>query len=130
MLLDVRLGLAAWLAAAAHEIPQELGDFGILIHGGWQRRRALLFNLLSGLTFLVGGLVAYAASGTIDVILLVPFAAGNFIYIGATDLVPEVNRHRNAAVNLIHFVSFVSGILLLWGCLLYTSDAADDNRLV
>ena len=115
MLLDVRLGFTAWLAAAAHEIPQELGDFGILIHGGWQRRRALLFNLLSGLTFLVGGLVAYAVSGTIDATLLVPFAAGNFIYIGASDLVPEVNRHRNATVNLIHFVSFVSGVLLLWG---------------
>lgn len=115
MLLDVRLGFAAWLAAAAHEVPQELGDFAILIHGGWQRRRALLFNLLSGLTFLVGGLVAYAASGAFDVTLLVPFAAGNFIYIGASDLVPEVNRHRNAMVNLIHYVSFVSGVILLWG---------------
>ncbi len=114
MLLDLQLGLAAWLAAAAHEIPQELGDFGILIHGGWKRGRALLFNLLSGLTFLAGGLVAYAASGTIDVTLLVPFAAGNFIYIGASDLVPEMNRHRNAALNLVHFASFVSGVLLLW----------------
>ena len=56
-LVDVRLGLTAWLAAAAHEVPQELGDFGVLIHGGWTRRRALLFNLLSGLTFLLGGLV-------------------------------------------------------------------------
>jgi zinc and cadmium transporter len=114
MLLDVRLGAAAWLAAAAHEIPQELGDFGVLVHGGWKRRRALLFNLLSGLTFLVGGLVAYAASATIDVAILVPFAAGNFIYIGASDLVPEVNRHRNATVNLVHFASFIAGVSLLW----------------
>jgi zinc and cadmium transporter len=114
MLLDVRLGFAAWLAAAAHEVPQELGDFGILVHGGWKRRQALLFNLLSGLTFLAGGLVAYAASGTIDVTLLVPFAAGNFIYIGASDLVPEVNRHQNAVVNLLHFASFMAGVVLLW----------------
>ena len=114
MLLDVRLGVAAWLAAAAHEIPQELGDFGVLIHGGWKRRRALLFNFLSGLTFLLGGLVAYAASSRIDVTLLVPFAAGNFIYIGASDLVPEVNRHQDAAVNLVHFASFVAGVALLW----------------
>ena len=61
-LVDVRLGITVWLAAAAHEIPQELGDFAVLIHGGWSRRRALLFNLLSGLTFLLGGLVAYGVS--------------------------------------------------------------------
>jgi zinc and cadmium transporter len=53
-IVDIRLGVAAWLAAAAHEVPQELGDFGVLVHGGWKKRTALLFNLLSGLTFLVG----------------------------------------------------------------------------
>lgn len=115
MLLDTRLGLAAWLAAAAHEIPQELGDFGVLVHGGWKRRQALLLNFASGLMFLVGGVIAYAVSASIDVTLLVPFAAGNFIYIGASDLVPEVNRHRDGVVNFIHFVAFLSGLVLLWG---------------
>lgn len=114
MLIDVRLGVAAWLAAAAHEVPQELGDFGVLIHGGWERRKALLYNLLSGLMFLAGGLVAYAASDTFDVTVLVPFAAGNFIYIGASDLVPEVNKHRDANVNFVHFFSFIAGVALLW----------------
>jgi zinc and cadmium transporter len=113
-LLDVRLGAAAWLAAAAHEVPQELGDFGVLIHGGWGRRRALLFNFLSGLTFLLGGLVAYGVSETVDVSVLVPFAAGNFIYIGASDLVPEVNRHGSGVMNGVYFVSFCSGVVLLW----------------
>jgi zinc and cadmium transporter len=115
MLVDLKLGIAAWLAAVAHEVPQELGDFGVLIHSGWERRSALLYNLLSGLTFLVGGLVAYAASASIDVTLLVPFAAGNFIYIGASDLVPEVKGHGEARVNLVHFVSFVAGVALLFG---------------
>ena len=113
-LLDVRLGVGAWLAAAAHEVPQELGDFGILVHGGWRKGQALLFNLLSGLTFLLGGLVAYAASATIDVKALVPFAAGNFIYIGASDLVPEVNKHHSISVNLVNFLSFAAGLALLW----------------
>ena len=113
-LIDCRLGLAAWLAAAAHEVPQEIGDFGVLIHGGWKKGRALLFNLISGLTFLLGAIVAYAASVRIDVGFLIPFAAGNFIYIGASDLVPEVNKHRNASGNVIHFGSFVAGIALLW----------------
>src|SRR5690606_37297228 len=99
-LMDVRLGIAAWLAAAAHEIPQELGDFGVLVHGGWGKRAALLFNFLSGLTFLLGGLVAYAASRAFDVSWLVPLAAGNFLYIGASDLVPEVNKARSARANL------------------------------
>lgn len=87
-LIDVRLGVTSWLAAVAHEIPQELGDFGVLIDGGWSKRRALVFNVLSGLTFLVGGLVAYGLSFQMDVSWLIPFAAGNFLYIGASDLVP------------------------------------------
>lgn len=113
-LIDIRLGIAAWLAAAAHEVPQELGDFGVLIHGGWEKKTALLLNLCSGLAFLVGSLVAYAASARIEIGFLVPFAAGNFIYIGASDLVPEVNKHRDIRANVIHFGSFVAGIALLW----------------
>lgn len=114
-LIDVRLGIAAWLAAAAHEVPQELGDFGVLIHGGWKKATALVLNLFSGLTFLLGGLVAYAVSARIEVGFLVPFAAGNFIYIGASDLVPEVNKHRDIRANVLHFGSFIAGIALLWG---------------
>jgi zinc and cadmium transporter len=112
-LADVRVGVTTWLAAAAHEVPQELGDFGILIHGGWSRRRALLFNFLSALMFLVGGLVAYVVGQRIDTIGLLAFAAGNFIYIAASDLVPEVNRHREMKANLVHFAAFVAGVALL-----------------
>jgi len=113
-LVDTRLGIAAWIAAAAHEIPQELGDFAVLIHGGWKKRTALMFNLLSGLTFLVGGLVTYAASFKIDVQWLVPLAAGNFLYIGASDLVPEVNKARSLAASLLHFAVFTAGLGFLW----------------
>jgi len=120
-LVDVRLGLTAWLAAVAHEVPQELGDFGVLIHGGWTRGRALLWNFLSGLAFLLGGLVTWAASRALDVDFLVPFAAGNFIYIGASDLVPEVNKHRSARTSLVHFLAFAAGIALLWGIRLILS---------
>lgn len=112
-LVDVRLGVTTWLAAAAHEIPQELGDFGVLVHGGFTKRSALLFNLLSASTFLLGGLLAWAVSFRFDVSALVAFAAGNFLYIGASDLVPEVNRHRNAAANVVLFVSFAAGLALL-----------------
>jgi zinc and cadmium transporter len=112
-LIDIRLGIITWLAAAAHEVPQELGDFGVLVHGGWEKRRALLYNMYSALTFLVGGLIAYAASFRLDVSFLVPFAAGNFIYIGAADLIPEVKAHAEPKANVVHFAAFALGVVLM-----------------
>ncbi len=115
-LIDIRLGIASWLAAAAHEVPQELGDFAVLIHGGWSKRLALIFNILSGLTFLLGGLVAYILASQIDISWLIPFAAGNFIYIGASDLVPEVNQQTSVNIKdrAISLVAFISGVALLF----------------
>jgi zinc and cadmium transporter len=110
---DVRVGLTIWLAAAAHEVPQELGDFGVLVHGGWSRSRALAFNLLSSATFLLGGVVAWAVSARFDTSWLLGFAAGNFLYIGASDLVPEVNRQRDLAMGVLHFFAFAAGAGLL-----------------
>ena len=112
-LIDVRIGISTWLAAAAHEVPQELGDFGILIHGGWKKGRALLYNFLSALTFLIGGIIAYSASLKTDVTFLLPFSAGNFIYIAAADLIPEIKHEESARLNVIHFLSFLIGIALL-----------------
>jgi zinc and cadmium transporter len=112
-LIDVRLGIVTWLAAAAHEVPQELGDFGVLVHGGWPRRQALFYNVLSALTFLLGGIIAYLASFRLDVSFLVPFAAGNFLYIGAADLIPEVKAHAELKANITHFVAFGAGVALM-----------------
>jgi zinc and cadmium transporter len=113
-LVDVRLGIASWFAAAVHEVPQELGDFGVLVHGGWDKRRALAFNFLSGLAFLLGGLITYTVSLQVDMSFLIPFAAGNFIYIGAADLIPEVNKEAATKISSIHLLAFVAGLLLLW----------------
>ena len=112
-LIDIRLGVTSLLAAAAHELPQELGEFAALIHGGWSKKSALVLNGLTGLTFLLGGLLAYWLSARVDVSWLVPFAAGNFLYIGASDLVPEVNRHRELSRNLLHLAAFATGLGLL-----------------
>lgn len=113
-LIDLRVGISTWLAAAAHEVPQELGDFGILIHGGWEKGPALLYNFLSALTFLIGGIIAYGASFTFDVTFLLPFAAGNFIYIASADLIAEIKHEDNARLNVIHLFSFLAGLGLLW----------------
>jgi zinc and cadmium transporter len=121
-LIDIRLGITSWLAAAAHEVPQELGDFGVLVHGGWKKKRALLFNLVSGLMFLLGGLVTYALSYQMNVEWLIPFAAGNFLYIGASDLVPEVNRHGDIRANFVNMAAFLTGVLVLLAARLVLGD--------
>lgn len=113
-IIDFRIGFVAWLGAVFHEIPQELGDFAALVHSGWEKKKALLYNFLSSTTFLIGGLFTYFISNKIDVSFLIPFAAGNFIYIGATDLIPEINKHSTLKNNIIHFLFFIAGILLLF----------------
>lgn len=110
--IDIEVGIVAWLVAAAHEVPQELGDFGVLVSSGWSRRSALAFNVLSGATFLVGALAAVAISGAVDVLLLIPFAAGNFAYIAASDLVPQL-RSRGLRRQLAEFGAFAGGLALL-----------------
>jgi zinc and cadmium transporter len=92
LLVDIRLGITALLATAAHELPQELGDFAVQVHGGLSKRKAPAFCFVSQLTFFVGGLAVYGISRGFDVAFLVPFAAGDFPYIGAADLIPEVKK--------------------------------------
>lgn len=84
-----------------------------MVHGGWSKARALAFNFLSALTFLLGGLVAYAGSFNFDVAFLIPFAAGNFLYIGASDLVPEVSKHADLKTNALNLIAFIAGIGLM-----------------
>ena len=108
-------GLAVTVAVALHEIPQEIGDFAILVHAGYTPGRALLFNLLSALVAFLGAglvvLIGAESAGLAD--WLIPFTAGAFIYIAASDLIPEIQREdrpRNAAVL---FVAFAAGIGLM-----------------
>ena len=114
-LLDPRAGSIAWVAGAAHEVPQELGDFAVLVHGGWPRRQALLWNLVSALTFPVGAMVAYVASRHFEVAGLVLFGAGNFVYIAASDLIPEIKVQRvSLRATASHFAFFATGLLLMF----------------
>jgi zinc and cadmium transporter len=109
-LAGIEVGIITWIAAAAHEIPQELGDFGILLRGGWKKNQALFFNFVSALTIVPGGIIAYFASSRIDTTFLLLFAAGNFLYIAASDLIPEVKARESLQTGLVHFVSFLLGV--------------------
>lgn len=111
--VDVELGVVTWLVLAAHEVPQEMGDFGILVHAGWSRPKALAYNLASGSTVIVGSVLAWALAGHADVAVLLPFAAGNFIYIALADLVPELTTGPAPHEKAILTSGFTVGLLLL-----------------
>lgn len=106
------VGVAATLAVALHEIPQELGDFAILVYGGFSKRRALTFNYISAVVAVLGGLIGYLAYSFMQdsIIYLLPFAAGNFIYIAAADLIPEIKHRENPRRSIIHFLVFMFGL--------------------
>ena len=93
-LTDIHLGIVTSLAVAAHEIPQEVGDFAILLQSGYTRTRALLWNILASITTVFGGVIAYFGLRKLDGLLpyLLVFAASSFIYVAVADLIPVLNR--------------------------------------
>ena len=115
-LTSTSLGVATTIAVCLHEIPQEIGDFGVLIYAGMRRRRALLLNLASASTAVLGVVIALTLSAYMDglVALLLPFAAGNFIYIAGSDLVPELQDEKNISSSLVHLALMVLGVSLLY----------------
>jgi len=115
-LVDIKLGVVSTVAVVFHEIPQEIGDFGILVFGGLTKRRALLFNFLSALTALGGALFATFFSTYTEGSLgyLVAFAAGGFIYLAASELLPEIQEERDFRKSLVEFLMFLLGLALIW----------------
>ena len=107
------LGFATTLAVVFHEIPQEIGDFGVQVYGGLSKRRALAYNFASALTAIVGAVIVYFFRDLSVVPVLVPFAAGGFIYIAATDLMPELHRRSQAAESVVQFLSILMGLALI-----------------
>jgi zinc and cadmium transporter len=112
-LINPAAGVAAWFAAVLHEIPQELGDFGVLVHSGWPPTRALFWNLISALTFPLGALLAWSFRASLPLAPLVLFAAGNFLYIAASDLVPEIKATQRTLPALANVGWFLLGLLML-----------------
>jgi len=109
------LGVVTALAVALHEIPQEIGDFGILIYGGFKKTKALFLNFLSAITVVLGGIVGFFLSEEIgkSIVFLLPFAAGNFIYIASIDLIPELRRQTNFKKSIVYLLVFLLGITLM-----------------
>ena len=114
-LASIPLGVAPTIAIIFHEIPQEIGDFAILVYGGFGKKKALFYNFLSALAAFVGVALAYlfsSAAGFFPFILA--FAAGGFIYIASADIMPELQKEMEFRRSLLQLLCLIGGIVLMW----------------
>ena len=114
-LISIPVGIATTVAVILHEIPQEIGDFGVLVHGGLEPKKALLMNLLSGLFAVAGALfvLLFGASIKEGIIFLLPIAAGGFIYIAASDLIPSLHGQRDFPRAWLQLLFILLGIFVM-----------------
>jgi len=115
-LTDIHLGVVTSIAVATHEIPQELGDFSILLHSGYSSARALLFNVLASLTTVVGGVVAYyTLQGAQDIVpYILAVAAASFIYIAVADLIPGLHHRVEARITAQQITLIAAGVVTIF----------------
>jgi len=114
-LINLQLGIASSLAIALHEIPQEIGDFAVLIHGGLSKFKALLFNFLSAFFAVIGGVLGFVFLSSIQryVPYVVALAGGGFLYIASTDLFPKLHEEKNYLKIIMQSIALILGIILI-----------------
>lgn len=116
-LIDVRLGVMTGLAVMAHEVPSEVGNFAVLLHGGLSRAQAFGWNLLSGFGAVAGGIIGYFALSALKPWL--PYAlavsAAGLLYVAVADLIPGLHRKVDARTSLMQVLMIALGVLLVWG---------------
>lgn len=110
------IGLATTVAVVLHEIPQEVGDFAILVHGGFSKLKALMVNFFLGLVAIFGAILALWLGGFVGNLteILIPLAAGGFIYIAGSDLIPELHKDVNVKRSILQILSIIAGILVMF----------------
>jgi zinc and cadmium transporter len=113
-LTNFALGISTTIAIIAHEIPQEIGDYAVLIYGGMKKKKALLYNFLTALVSVVGALGGYFILRGMSMTFLLPIAAGGFIYIATTDLIPELHKQNKTRESILHLLFFILGLVLLF----------------
>jgi zinc and cadmium transporter len=114
-IISIPVGIATTIAVILHEIPQEIGDFGVLLHAGFSKSKALLLNFASALVAILGALLTFLLGNTTKnmEIFLVPIAAGGFIYIALSDLIPEIHKTTDTGKSIIQLISFILGITIM-----------------
>jgi len=111
-MVSVEVGVATTIAVILHEIPQEIGNFGVLIHAGYKTTKALLYNFLSALTAFLGAIVALIFGSAIDsfALWLLPITAGGFIYIALSDLIPELHKGKRFDQGITQVIAIIVGV--------------------
>lgn len=119
-IVSLPVGIATTIAVILHEIPQEIGDFSILIHGGFSRAKALFLNFFSALLAVLGAVIALLSSTRTEGLttFLVPFAAGGFVYIALSDLIPELHKEEDWRKSVLQLFAFAIGIAIMFTLLL------------
>ncbi|KKQ07372.1 MAG: hypothetical protein US18_C0018G0003 [Parcubacteria group bacterium GW2011_GWB1_36_5] len=113
-LISVPVGLATTLAVILHEIPQEIGDFAVLLHAGYTKMRALWLNFLSALSAIIGVLIVFMLGKEQSIILwILPIAAGGFIYVAVADLIPELQKTKEVKYSILQIISALVGVLAM-----------------
>lgn len=114
-LVSIEVGLAVTLAVVLHEIPNELGKFGVLVHAGFSRGKALFFNVLSAATSIVGTLAALYFGSRVESLphIITPIAAGVFIYLAGTDLIPQLHKELRPSKSALQLLGMVLGVALM-----------------
>ena len=115
-LLGPSVGLTTTVAIIFHELPQEMGDYALLVYGGMKERRALLYNFAVALTVVLGGLLTVQFIEAVSALkgFLIAVATGGFIYLSASELVPELKEERNFSRSMVQFTVFILGLALIW----------------
>ncbi|MBN2330530.1 MAG: ZIP family metal transporter [Candidatus Aenigmarchaeota archaeon] len=114
-IIGIPFGVITTMLIIGHEIPQELGDFGILVYGGIKKNKALLYNFASQLTSMIGGVIGFFVAGIGNATpVLLSFAAGGFIYIAASDLIPELHKETDMKKVVSYFIFFLAGISFMY----------------
>ena len=114
-LTSLRVGIATTIAVAMHELPQEISDFGVLLHAGFSKKKALIFNFLSATLAILGTVLILLAGTTMHYFIasLLPLAAGGFVYIAGSDLVPELNKELEPLKSLVQLFAIATGVGLM-----------------
>ena len=114
-LSGTKSGIIITLAVVFHEFPQEIGDFGILLYGGFSKKKALLFNFVSGMIALLGGLTAFFLSDAVEIfnLFFLAFSGGGFLYIASTELMPELIKEKDLKKSIVQALIFICGIILI-----------------
>jgi len=119
-MVSLEVGMATTIAVVLHEIPQEIGNFGVLIHAGYKAKKALWYNFLSALTAVIGAIVALILGSVAEdfAVILLPITAGGFIYIALSDLIPELHKNHSEQ-SLVQVIAIMVGVMSMAGILLF-----------